>query len=86
MKVKEDIYSYKETVNAPSLIAGIGYTQREVGQGGYYFMVGLDLLKRAHSPYVAENSSGQLVAQPIIRAGFNFYLHPAKGAARASRY
>ena len=86
IKVKQDMYSYKQTVNAPSLIAGIGYTQRVVGQGGYYFMVGLDLLKNQYSPYVAENSVGQLVAQPIIRAGFNFYLKPSKGAARESRY
>jgi hypothetical protein len=86
VKVKQDMYSYKQTVHAPSLIAGIGYTQRVVGQGGYYFMVGLDLLKNQYSPYVAENSVGQLVAQPIIRAGFNFYLKPSKGAARESRY
>lgn len=86
VKVKEGIYSYKQTKDATSLIAGIGYTQRVVGQGGYYFLIGLDLLKQPYSPYVAENSAGQLVAQPIIRAGFNFYLKPAKGAARESRY
>ncbi len=84
--IKEDIYSYKQTVNATSLIAGIGYTQREVGQGGYYFLIGLDLLKQAYSPYVSENSVGQLVAQPIIRGGFNFYLRPSKQSARESRY
>jgi len=85
-KVKEiqDIYSYKQTVTASSLIAGLGYTQRVVGQGSYYFMIGLDLLKDPHSPYVAMNTVGQLVAQPIIRAGINFYLKPAKGA-RAPR-
>ena len=86
IKEKQDIYSYKQTVNAPSLIAGIGYTQRVVGQGGYYFLIGLDLLKNQYSPYVAENSVGQLVAQPIIRAGFNFYLKPSKQGARESRY
>ena len=87
-KVKEiqDIYSYKQTVTASSLIAGLGYTQRAVGQGSYYFMIGLDLLKDPHSPYLAMNSVGQLVAQPIIRAGINFYLKPSKQAARAQRY
>jgi hypothetical protein len=84
--IKEDIYSYKQTVNASSFIAGIGYTQREIGQGGYYFMVGLDLLKNQYSPYVTQNSLGQMVARPIIRAGFNFYLKPAKGVVRESRY
>ncbi len=84
--IKEDIYSYKQTMNASSLIAGIGYTQRVVGQGGYYFMVGLDLLKQPYSPYVAENSAGQLVAQPIIRGGFNWYLRPAKSSKSQSQY
>ena len=86
IKVKEDLISYKQTVNAPSLIAGIGYSQREIGQGGYYFMVGLDLLKDPYSPYVAENGVGQLVAQPIVRVGFNFYLRPSKQQARESHY
>ncbi len=87
-KVKEiqDIYSYKQTVTASSLIAGLGYTQRAVGQGSYYFMIGLDLLKDPHSPYLAMNSVGQLVAQPIIRAGINFYLKPSKQAGRERRY
>ena len=78
--------SYKQTVNAPSLIAGIGYTQREVGAGSYYMLVGLDLLKNRYSPYVGENNAGQLVAVPIIRAGFNFYLKPSIQAAREPRY
>ncbi len=77
--------SYKQTVHAPSLIAGIGYTQRTVGQGSYYFMVGLDILQKPNSPYVDYNSLGQTVAQPIIRAGFNFYLKPSKQQAREPR-
>ncbi len=86
VKVKDDLVSYKQTVNASSLIAGIGYTQREIGRGGYYFMVGLDLLKNVYSPYVTMNNVGQLVAKPIFRTGFNFYLKPSKGAMRESRY
>ena len=81
--VKNGNITYQQTVHAPSLIAGIGYAQRQVGQGSYYIMVGLDLLKKAYSPYVSENNSGQLVANPIVRVGFNFYLKPAKGAGRA---
>jgi len=86
LKVKQDIFSQKETHTASSLIAGIGYTQRIMGQSGYYLMLGLDLLKDPWSPYVTENTQGQLVAQPIFRAGFNFYLKPSKQAARESRY
>ena len=82
VKVKQDIYSYKQTVNAASFIAGIGYTQRVVGQGSYYFLIGLDLLKNAYSPYVTENEAGQIVAQPIVRVGYNFYLRPAKQQPR----
>ncbi len=82
VKVKQDIYTYKQTVNASSLIAGIGYTQRVVGQGSYYILVGVDLLKNAYSPYVTENEVGQLVAQPIVRIGYNFYLRPAKQSSR----
>ena len=83
--IKEDIYTYKQTVNSSSLIAGIGYTQRVVGQSSYYMMLGLDLLKDPYSPYVTQNDVGQIVASPIFRAGFNFYLHPSKGATRESR-
>ncbi len=83
---KDANYTFKRTVDASSFIAGIGYTQRVVGQGSYYLMIGIDLLRNTYSPYVTENSVGQLVAQPIIRGGFNFYLHPAKAAAREARY
>ena len=84
--IKDGNISYKQTVNAPSLIAGVGYTQRQVGVGTYYILVGLDLLKNRYSPYVSENSVGQLVAVPVVRIGLNFYLKPAKEAARESRY
>ena len=86
IKQKDDIYSQKETFSASSFIAGIGYTQRMVGRGSYYLMVGIDLLNNPYSPYVYENNVGQLIKEPIIRGGFNFYLHPAKGAGRESRY
>ncbi len=84
--VKDGNITYRQTVNASSLIAGIGYTQREVGMGSYYIMVGLDLLKNPYSPYVGENDAGQLVANPIVRVGFNFYLKPSKSAERESHY
>ncbi len=86
VKIKDDIYSAKQTFSAPSFIAGIGYTQRMVGQGSYYLMIGLDLLNNPHSPYISENSVGQLIKEPIIRGGFNFYLHPAHQARREARY
>lgn len=86
VKVKDDIYSAKQTFSASSFIAGIGYTQRMIGQGSYYLMIGLDLLNSPYSPYVYENNVGQLIKEPIIRGGFNFYLHPARQSKREARY
>lgn len=65
---------YKNTVNATSLIGGIGYSQRVIGDGNYFFMIGLDLLNNANSPY----QDGYGHAQPIIRGGFDIYLHPSR--------
>ncbi|QEC67765.1 hypothetical protein FRZ67_10825 [Panacibacter ginsenosidivorans] len=67
-------YEYKATYGSNSFIAGIGYTQRIVGQSSFYTMIGLDLLTDKNSPYRDYNGS----AYPIIRAGFNFYLKPSK--------
>jgi hypothetical protein len=64
----------KQTVSASSLIGGVGYTQRMVGQSSYFFMLGIDLLTDINSPY--RDSYNHAV--PIIRAGFNFYLHPSR--------
>jgi hypothetical protein len=62
------------TYKSNSFIAGIGYTQRIVGQSSFYTMLGLDLMTDENSPYRDYNGS----AYPIIRAGFNFYLKPSK--------
>lgn len=64
----------KQTVNAPSLIGAIGYSQRVVTQGSYFFMVGLDLINDINSPY----NDGYGHAVPIIRGGFDVYLHPSR--------
>ena len=67
-------YEYEETFRSSSFIAGIGYTQRIVGQSSFYTMLGLDLMTDANSPYRDYNNA----AIPIIRVGFNFYLKPSK--------
>lgn len=66
-------YSYENTYSSTSLIAGIGYTQRIVGQSSFYTMIGIDLLDDINSPYRDYNGS----VIPIIRAGFDFYLRPS---------
>lgn len=67
-------YEYEETFKSNSFIAGIGYTQRIVGQSSFYTMLGIDLMTDANSPYRDYNNA----AIPIIRVGFNFYLKPSK--------
>ena len=64
----------KTTVNSTSLIGGIGYTDRVIGQGSYFFMIGLDLLNNINSPY----RDGYNNAIPIIRGGFDVYLRPSR--------
>lgn len=67
-----DGYEEKYKYNSNSLIAGIGYAQRVVGQTNFYTMIGLDLLNDYYSPYRLYGSK-----LPVIRAGINFYLSPS---------
>src|SRR3954469_5873249 len=66
-------YSYQNTYNSTSLIVGIGYGQRIIGQAGFYTLIGMDVMNNPNSPYRDYNGN----AIPIIRAGFNFYLKPS---------
>src|SRR5215831_2215697 len=66
-------YSYENTYNSTSLILGIGYGQRVIGQATFYTLLGFDVLTELNSPYRDYNGN----AIPIIRAGFNFYLKPS---------
>ena len=65
----ESKYKY----NSTSFIAGVGYTQRIIGQSSFYTLIGLDLLNDINSPYRDYNGA----AIPIIRAGFDFYIGPS---------
>ena len=62
----------KYTASAASLLAGVGYSQRIIGQNAFYLAVLFDVNKDPNSPY--RDFDGSYV--PIIKAGFNFYLHP----------
>ncbi|OIR13076.1 hypothetical protein GALL_54600 [mine drainage metagenome] len=66
------------TTQASSFLAGIGYTQRIVGQGSFYTLIMMDLMTDPYSPYRLMNSNNSSYAVPVIRAGFNFYLHSKK--------
>jgi hypothetical protein len=62
----------KFSTGAPSILAGVGYGQRVIGQTSYYIALLFDVNKDQNSPY--RNYDGSFI--PILRAGFNFYLHP----------
>ena len=61
------------SVNAPSVLAGVGYGKRN-DSGFSYFSVMYDLVNSKKSPY----RMGQLTAQPIIRAGFGIPIQLLK--------
>ena len=62
------------TVNSNSLLLGIGYAQRIIGQLSSNISVSFDALNDVNSPYL----DGYGKKQPIIRAGFDFYLKPSR--------
>jgi hypothetical protein len=59
------------TTNATSLLLGIGYGQRVIGQGSFYISLMFDALSSTYSPYRDFNGA----AVPVIKAGFDIYLH-----------
>lgn len=62
------------TTRSSSILGGIGYAQRIVGQSSFYTVLMIDLLRDPDSPYRDYNN----YAYPVVRAGFNFYLHPSR--------
>lgn len=66
--------TYSQTTNAPSLLLGVGYGQRIVGQSSFFISLSLDVLNSQYSPYRDFNGA----ALPVVRAGFDFYLHPRR--------
>ncbi|HLX92591.1 MAG TPA: hypothetical protein VKR32_12960 [Puia sp.] len=60
------------TTQAASFLAGIGYSQRIIGRNNFYIAVMFDLLSNQYSPY--RDYTG--AALPVVKVGFDFYLHP----------
>jgi hypothetical protein len=63
--------AFVTNVNAPSLLLGIGYGHRTVGEGTYYFAIMFDVLGNSNSPY----NDGYGHPLPVIRAGFDLFTH-----------
>jgi hypothetical protein len=67
--------TYTATTQATSLLLGIGYGQRVIGHASFYIALLFDALSNPSSPYRDPFTN---VALPIVRAGFDIYLHPNK--------
>lgn len=63
--------SYVLNVNAPSLLVGIGYGHRTIGEGTFYLALMFDVLGNTNSPY--NDVYGHPL--PVIRAGFDLFPH-----------
>lgn len=71
---QKDMYSgatYTGNYSAPSVLVGVGYGQRVVGQGSFYIALLFDVAGDKNSPY--NDIYGHPL--PILRAGFDVYLH-----------
>ena len=73
-------YNFKDMVSgitttantqAASMLLGIGYGQRVIGHANFYVALLFDVLSNPQSPYRDFNGA----AIPVIRAGFDIYLH-----------
>jgi hypothetical protein len=65
-------------LGASSLLLGVGYGQRIRGRSNFYLAVMFDALSNYGSPYreFYNNSANTIV--PVIKAGFDIYLHPSR--------
>jgi len=61
-------------LQASSLLLGIGYSQRMRGRSNFYIALMFDALSNYGSPYRDANNA----AIPVIKAGFDIYLHPKR--------
>jgi hypothetical protein len=62
-------YTFNE--NAPSLLLGLGYGRRMIGQGTFFIALMFDVLGNQYSPY--NDAFGHPL--PVIRAGFDIFVH-----------
>jgi hypothetical protein len=62
------------TINAASLLAGVGYGGKFIGSHYSYLVLMIDLLNNPNSPYRDYYNN----VLPVFRGGFGFYLHPSK--------
>lgn len=66
--------TYKIHQEAPSLLLGVGYGTRAIGQSNFFTVIMFDVGDNASSPYIDSYKS----KLPILRTGFNIYLRPKR--------
>jgi hypothetical protein len=60
---------------APSMLLGVGYGRRVIGQSGFYILLMFDAVSNPNSPYRDPYTNAAL---PVIKAGFDIYFHPKR--------
>lgn len=65
----------KQKANASSLLVGLGYGNRIIGQSQFYTSIMIDALNDFNSPY--RDQFGRIL--PVFRTGFIFYLGQGRG-------
>lgn len=65
--------SREGTLSSTSLLAGIGWGQRNVGNVNFYSMILVDVQNNLYSPY---RINGSII--PVVRVGGNFYFNRKK--------
>lgn len=69
-EVTDGVTTYKEKADASSLLVGLGYGSRVIGQNQFYTSIMIDALNDINSPY--RDQYGRVL--PVFRTGFIFYL------------
>jgi hypothetical protein len=63
----------KDKVSTLNALVGVGWGTRNIGEGGFYSSILLDINRDKNSPYVINNGS-TVQAFPVFRAGFIKYF------------
>lgn len=66
--------TYKENHSASSILVGLGYGSRMIGESQFYTSIMIDALNDEYSPY--RDQLGRVL--PVFRTGFIFYLGRGK--------
>ncbi len=65
---------YRMKREAPSLLLGVGYGSRMIGNTNFFTVLMFDVGTNTNSPYIGTYGA----KLPVLRTGFNFYLRPKR--------